>query len=76
MTPFQKRWIDEAGYADLIAKVREESPTSEWFQGECGEYLFSALRSRVERLVEQESHEFQFLTSSSASDHEQIYLRA
>lgn len=72
----QKRWIDNASYSELLEKIRTEPPTSEWFQGETGQYLFDTFRDRTARLIEQEKVDFQYLTSSSSSGTEQIYMKA
>lgn len=73
MTPFQKQWIDQASYQELIDKVRSEPPVSDWFTDECGAYLFAALRSCVEHLVEQEVEPCDFLIQGT---HQQISLRS
>ncbi|HEX7766301.1 MAG TPA: hypothetical protein VF443_06270, partial [Nitrospira sp.] len=59
--------IDNATYAELIAKVQQEPIDSEWFEGDAGAYIFAALRLKVQKLIQQEQVSFKYLSSSSAS---------
>ena len=67
MTPKQKEWIDRASYRELIQKVQEESPESEWFRGDTGTYLFDSLKLRVRALVSQDEAAYPYLSSSSSA---------
>lgn len=40
MTEFEKQWIDNASYHELLAKVRFEPVGSPWLTGDTGVYLF------------------------------------
>lgn len=53
MTEVEKRWIDQASYEDLLAKVRYEPVRSPWFMGDTGVYMlarFEALKRVTSRI--------------------------
>lgn len=54
MNDTMKHWIDNAGYQDLLTKLRFEPVGSPWFSGECGEYLMAKLKERKAKLSEAE----------------------
>lgn len=47
-------WLDQASWEQIMELVRKEEPTSEWFQGELGRYLFETLRARATTLISQD----------------------
>lgn len=54
MTEIERRWIDNATYEQLLAKVRFEPIGSPWMVGDTGKYFMDTLNNVRENTPDEE----------------------